>query len=820
MSKRVVLKLTGTLEQGFQVILDIGLEGEMHFTEQSGSLPPALALAERLFQWQQDYHKLTKWTRITFKAASTQIGALSYGEQIERCRQSANALVQEFRHWLRSETFLSIEKHLRTSLSPGETIRLLIRSLDQRLHRLPWHLWDFVEDYPRVEVAFGTSLSRRTPNKQLTSDKIRILAILGDSSGIDVEADRALLESLPDATIEFLVEPSLPRISRHLWEQHWDILFFAGHSQTEAQRGCIFINAQESLSIEDLKLGLKRAINNGLKLAIFNSCDGLGLAYELEALHLPQLIVMREPIPDRIAQAFLTYLLVAYASGQSLYLSARQARERLQEEWEPEFPCAGWLPVIFQNPVETPPTWPELLGYAIVQNPTHSRAPSASLAGLPALLSRQFKRGLRVVLLASIAATLLVFRLQQLGWLEPLELKTFDQMMVLRPAEKADPRILIVEVTEDDIRAQREQGERLQRVATTQDLNQTVDIALSDRWLKQVLQQLLQYEPRIIGLDIYRDFPVESDRQDLANYFQTQPIIAICKAEDYWDQTIPTIDPPPEIPLERVGFADFQTDPDHVLRRQFLKISPERRTAKSRCNVSLSFSAQVAFQYLQKQGVTAQITEYDGLRLGQRSFNSLRSHQGGYQKLSLSDEGVSHILLNYRNAPEIAIKISVSELLNRQIIINSDYIKDKIVLIGVTAPGDDYWSVPDGLMATKQMSGVVIQAHMVSQLVSAALDQRPLIGGWPQGLNLVWTLVWTVVGSLVIWQWGWRQGQGARSLLWGGILTTVIIGILSGVCYGLLLSGSWVPLVPPVLGLLLTSSVTGFYLIYQTKRFI
>ncbi|MGA7934297.1 MAG: sensor protein Chase2, partial [Kovacikia sp.] len=274
MSKRVVLKLNGTLEQGFQGMLEIGMEGELHFTEQLGALPPSPELAERLFYWQQDYRKLSKWTRITLKHVSTQIGALNYGEQIERCRQSAKALVQDFRHWLKAETFLAIDKHLRTSLNPNEPVRLLLRTPDQRLHRLPWHLWDFVEDYPQAEVAFGTHLSQRTLNKRAASGKIRILAILGDRSGINIEHDRLLLENLPDVTIEFLVEPSLPQISQQLWERDWDILFFAGHSRTEEQQGCIYINAQESLSIEDLKLGLKRAINNGLKLAIFNSCDG------------------------------------------------------------------------------------------------------------------------------------------------------------------------------------------------------------------------------------------------------------------------------------------------------------------------------------------------------------------------------------------------------------------------------------------------------------------------------------------------------------------------------------------------------------------
>lgn len=44
-------------------------------------------------------------------------------------------------------------------------------------------------------------------------------------------------------------------------------------------------------------------------IAIFNSCDGLGLAQELADLHIPQMIVIKEPVPDKLAQEFLKYFL-------------------------------------------------------------------------------------------------------------------------------------------------------------------------------------------------------------------------------------------------------------------------------------------------------------------------------------------------------------------------------------------------------------------------------------------------------------------------------------------------------------------------------
>jgi branched-chain amino acid transport system substrate-binding protein len=158
--------------------------------------------------------------------------------------------------------------------------------------------------------------------------------------------------------LTFLVKQSLQKINDRLWQEKWDIIFFAGHSNSEpnGQDGRIYINDTESLTIDELSNGLRNAIKNGLKLAIFNSCDGMGLARSLFKLNIPQVIVMRERVPDLVAQEFLRYFLIDFAAGTSLYQSVRRARERLQG-LQNKYPCATWLPIICQNPAETPLTW-------------------------------------------------------------------------------------------------------------------------------------------------------------------------------------------------------------------------------------------------------------------------------------------------------------------------------------------------------------------------------------------------------------------------------------------------------------------------------
>ena len=159
-----------------------------------------------------------------------------------------------------------------------------------------------------------------------------------------------------------MVEPSRRELDNWLWdEQGWDILFFAGHScsQADITTGQIYINEVDTLTIPQLKNALKKAIRRGLKIAIFNSCDGLGIASELADLHIPQIIVMREPVPDLVAQEFLKYFIQAFSRGESLYLAVREAQERLQF-LEDKFPYATWLPVIFHNPSEPQLTWQDL----------------------------------------------------------------------------------------------------------------------------------------------------------------------------------------------------------------------------------------------------------------------------------------------------------------------------------------------------------------------------------------------------------------------------------------------------------------------------
>ncbi|NES19479.1 MAG: CHAT domain-containing protein [Symploca sp. SIO3E6] len=188
--------------------------------------------------------------------------------------------------------------------------------------------------------------------------RFRLLAILGNSQGINLTEDEQSLKNLPYVEIEWLKEPSRQELHSMLHRKKWDILFFAGHSSSEEDltTGNIAINSQNSLNLHQFKHTLRDVQQNGLKLAIFNSCDGLGLANALVDLRIPYIIVMREPVPDQVAQNFLQFFLESFSTGISLYKAFRQARKKLESL---EYPGAIQIPVIVQHPTAQPLIWPQ-----------------------------------------------------------------------------------------------------------------------------------------------------------------------------------------------------------------------------------------------------------------------------------------------------------------------------------------------------------------------------------------------------------------------------------------------------------------------------
>ncbi|MEX0270156.1 CHASE2 domain-containing protein [Leptolyngbyaceae cyanobacterium UHCC 1019] len=806
MAKLVVLKIIdGNFEQGFTVMQEIGEENQRPSSTTLGKLPPLPEMPLYYSRWKESYGRLKSRYRIIAKK-----GQKPNVSVLDDCHNASKMLRVRLNTWFLAEDYRSVREKWLQQLSPDDEIRVLIQTEDSQMRALPWNLLEFLEGYPHAEIAISALNLEKPPQRQvLPKSRVSILSIMGNSEGIDTDVDQGLLDRLPQTDIERLIAPDRKTLTDQLWNTPWDILFFAGHSTSQDGKGRIFHNKTDSLTMGELKYALQKSVANGLQLAIFNSCDGLEIARELAELNIPQIIVMREPVPDLVAQEFLAYFLNEYTQGTSLYLAVRAARERLQG-MENDYPCATWLPLICQNPTVSPPLWQDFL------------APEPVPAFAPTLMP--VRRSVAIATLTSFTAAALVGTVRFLGLLQPLEFLAFDHLMRLRPPEPPDSRLLVVAIDDEDLQQQKR----------TEDLKGT---SISDRNLAKLLNVLLKYKPRAIGLDINRD---RTPLPDLAAKFRTEEtLFSVCKVGD--DKVSPYgRAPQPDIPLNshRVGFSDFVVDVagGEVIRRHLLGTNAKAQQ-QSYCQVSTAFSVELVLKYLENDLDGAETgffppdeNETFKIRLQQPPkdlisvphgyaalphpakeviFPSLPARLGGYQGQDLDGIG-SQILLNYRagnNLRDIAPQKSLSWFLSPENPPSPQeldhLIRDKVVLIGATArEKEDYHKTPYGNTFHDRTPGVFIHAHMLSQLLSAMLDGRPLLWAWSPWGDWGWIVGWSALGGLVAWGVCLRNGSHRTMVFQMFLGLGVTTGILYAACVGgLIIWAGWLPLVPSVLGL-------------------
>ena len=361
-TEKVVLLKLDSLDETTEILAtaQIWLDNYAQPISFEGKLPPATKIIELY----NHIHKLCNPEDNNNRAGFLKEQVTAFSEQ--EIKNLSNELEENINNWFNSPSFTNVANQLRSKLNPSDSVRFIIQTSDIKLKLLPLHLWEFFDDYRKAEIALSAPQSDRLSKSIPERKKVRVLVILGNSENIEtgVQADLEALNQLPLSEIEILSQPNKQDLHEQLWHPlGWDILCFSGHSDSEddGSTGIIEISPTEQLSLKYLKSALTNAIENGLQLAIFNSCKGLGIAQDLADLHIPQIIVMRQPVPDEVAQVFLKNFLQAFANGKSLYNSVREARQKL-EGLEDRYPCASWLPVICQNAAEVPLKWLQFPG--------------------------------------------------------------------------------------------------------------------------------------------------------------------------------------------------------------------------------------------------------------------------------------------------------------------------------------------------------------------------------------------------------------------------------------------------------------------------
>ena len=461
-------------------------------------------------------------------------------------------------------------------------------------------------------------------------------------------------------------------------------------------------------------------------------------------------------------------------------------------------------------------TW---LGEAQGKTPTPTQLHRAYITASQQLPRRRIRR--RSLGLCSIAATLMVVVLRLGGELQPLELATYDGLLRHRPSEPPDPRLLIVMVDDSSSAWLREQ--------ITQGHYQPGIGSISDQTLAVAIDQLQTHHPALIGLDLRPDFAASPRLQSRLTL--TPNLVGLCEGIN---QEV-GVKQPPGVPLPRVGFNDVRVDTaprwqghrpgvkdgggygKTFIRRHYLK----QKADPEFCPTEDAFSLVIARTYLAQQGVSytdpwQQPDHPTAMRLGRVvvpqlwANGVLFSHSSAYTPLYPAQFNGYQTMVNFRadngDLQQFAPQVSLKQLLTNQV--DPALIRGRIVLIGyndVTNPSANFYDTAYG-----QVPGVVLQGQLISQLISAPLDGRPLLWWWPTWGELLWIWGWSLGAGLVVWGL-------VRPVQMAVGLTGLGLGLGAG-CYLVLVGwGGWIPLVPAALAMVWDAGLVAF-LTYRVRH--
>lgn len=387
-----------------------------------------------------------------------------------------------------------------------------------------------------------------------------------------------------------------------------------------------------------------------------------------------------------------------------------------------------------------------------------------------------------VSLLMGLGTVGIIALLRGWGGFQGLELKTLDGMLQMRPAEPRDERVVIVGVSEAD----------LEYLGTP---------TLSDQAIADLIQRVRAQNPRVIGLDFYRNLPQEPGSQALTRMLQSTPnLIGIEKV--IASATFSAVRGNPVLAAQqRLSASDVLPDADGRVRRGLL--FPSTLGAQPLPSLGL----RLALQYLATEGIHPD-PHSPTLRLAQVHLPPFQADDGGYRH---ADAGGYQILLNVRNPDTAFRRVSLTEVMQGRI--PPRLMSDRLVLIGSTAIGDAdvfftaYGNAPTGTI--RPLYGVELHANLASQIVNAVLEGRPptlrVLSETGEGFLLL-----SITGLAVCI-------HAPSSSSWRKLVLFVgLMGMLCASSYIGLLWGWWLPLIPSL------TTVAGTCLtihLYRTHQF-
>ena len=399
------------------------------------------------------------------------------------------------------------------------------------------------------------------------------------------------------------------------------------------------------------------------------------------------------------------------------------------------------------------------------------------------MTSRRFFRSAPSWLVATGLALVVaagVLGLRAVGALEPLELGAYDRLLRwTRPAGGADPRLLLVRITERDI--------------------QKYGHPLSDELLTRALAALASAGPRAIGVDLYRDRPLPPGSLDLERLLRSHPEIVLTEKIGGPDDA--PVAAPDYLAGGQVGFSDVHLDRDGRVRRALLLMHSEGAGA-------LSLALQVAVRWLASEGVAARwLAPASGddpvptLALGSAALTRFAAGDAGYAG---QDAGGYQVLLAHPRGQQTFASLSLDEVLSGSFAPAA--VHDRVLLLGTMATSvRDLVPTPFG-----ESFGLEHHAQVVSELLDRALGDaagmRALTNAQEGSLVLAWAVAGGLLAARVRSPW----------LLPAATLSGIAgLGLGTAAAFA---SSRWLPFVPASLAFALSGGVAEAYLSLVEQR--
>jgi len=377
-----------------------------------------------------------------------------------------------------------------------------------------------------------------------------------------------------------------------------------------------------------------------------------------------------------------------------------------------------------------------------------------------------------VALLAAFLAASLIVGARETGLLEPIELAVYDRLLAARP-EPDDPgsRVIVVGYTEEDVQQQ-------------------AVYPVPDETMAELLETILSYGPRGVGVDFYRDILIPPGSERFETLLLSDPrLVMVYLKPDVGKAGVR----PPKVLVgsQQIGLADQLHDSDDIVRRALLYLDEDDGS------LHFSLGLRLALLYLAPEGAElgTDPEHPEWIRLGPTSLPRLRGGDGGYA--ADADERGYQLLIDFDGSEPFRL-VSMGDVLEGRVA--ADDFRDKMVFFGATAESTpDLRRSPFGFWP-----GVFIHAHVAAQLVRYGLGEDEPLRTLSDAAEIAWIVFWCLLGA----QLGLRRGS--LGVLIAVTLTGAVVIGLAG--WGAMTSGTWIPVAPPLGGWLLSAAGVTAYI--------